>query len=532
MKFELRGQTAAALVIRTGEVELLALSGKTVKGRVRIALEGRDEGYLVSAIRRALESSGLKSRKLAVSIPSEDALFRFFTVPQVPKSELDSVVQFEARKYVPFKIDTLVWDYRAIPVPVIRQIDVIFSAVSRELFRQYAEALAAAGVQPVLIEPRSAGLARLAGRGAGAESLDFSCIVEIDQERAHLAIVRNQVPYLTRDMVFASTAAPAEAAAESGPAASAAEADDAVDPRARRLMSELSVSINFFVREYPSTRIGRVVLFGEEGLVGPWCKWLGEQLHCPVELGTAMVQAHIDGDLPLTFAPAVGLIQALNRPAERSIDFMRRAAVKPAQVRSKAAAGHVSPAQIFDAFKRPQAVVSVTLAACALAGLFFFERLLVSDEQDKLRQRVSLRPDVAAEVNAMSTEEVTAFKEKVERQMNLLKTAIEQRVRVAAKLDAVARELPDGIWLTNVSFENRMDEAGKSRFQMMVRGACYLGEAGQELGAIQRFGERVKRNQSFISGFSLAQVEQINAQVSPTMHEYRSFQLNCNSERL
>jgi hypothetical protein len=132
----------------------------------------------------------------------------------------------------------------------------------------------------------------------------------------------------------------------------------------------------------------------------------------------------------------------------------------------------------------------------------------------------------------MSTGDITVFKEKVERQLTFVKTVVAQRVSIASKLDAVARELPEGVWLTGVQFENRMDDAGKSRFQMTVRGACYLGEAGQELGAIQRFGERVKRNHSFISGFSLAQVEQISAQVSPTRHEYRSFQLNCDSERL
>ena len=537
MKFGLPGGVTAGLVIRTNEVEILAMKGKTVASRVRVAIEGKEDHHLISAIRQAVEAAGLKTRRLAVSIPSQDVLFRFFTVPAVPKTELDAVVQFEARKYVPFKTDTLVWDYRAVPAKGSNQLEIVFSAVSKELFQQLQDALAAAGIQPVLVEPRSVSLARLVEPAKGAASEEFACVVEVERDAAHLAIVKNRLPYLTRDVVFAAAAeAPPEPPAAQEPAAQEPAAADAsrareVDPRGQRLLSELSVSMNFFLREYPSTTIGRVLVFGEEGVVGPWCGWLSGQLHRAVEMGNACVDPRVAGSLPLTFAPALGLLEAARQPAEASLNFLRRSAAKPAAgQRSRAGAAWLSMPELLAVLKTPQAVVCIGLAACALGGFWFLERRSVSAERDRLNQSIASRPDIGSALDAMSKEETGSLKEKAEAQLAFLKQVIDQRLRVAAKLDAVARALPDGVWITGLTFEDRMSPSGKKQFRMAIRGACFLGETGQELSAIHTFEEQVKRNPAFFSGFSVVQVDQIDAKTSAEQ-TYRAFQLNCNSER-
>ncbi len=542
MTFQRPFGVTAGLVIRTGEVDILAMNmkGKAIISRVRVTIEGKEDCHLISAIQRAVEAAGLRTKRLAVSIPSQDVLFRFFTVPTVPKTELDVVVQFEARKYVPFKMETLVWDYRAVAAKGPGQLDIVFSAVSRELFQQFQGVFAAAGIQPRLVEPRSVSLARLVEPANGSAPEEFVCIVEAERDTAHLAIVKNHLPYLTRDIVFAAAEVPSasespvvEALLEQPPGQEpvVAEAWQAwrADPRGQHLLSELSVSMNFFLREYPSTTINRVILFGEEGVVGPWCRGLSDELHCAVEMGKSCVDSRVEGGLPLTFASALGLLEAAKRSAEVPLDFLKRsAAVQHGRAR---AGGRFLLAEILAAFKTPQAVVCIGLAVCALGRLWFLEGLSVSAERGQFNQLVASRPDIGSTLNAMSKEETESLKEKAEAQRAFLKQMIDQRVRVAAKLDAVARALPDGVWLTNLSFENPMGSSGKGQFQMAIRGACFLGEMGQELNAIHKFEEQVKRNPVFFSGFSIAQVDRIDAQTAADHRAYRSFQLNCSSER-
>ena len=534
--------SVAGLVIRTGEVEILAMKGKTVTSRVRVAIQGKDDRDLVAAIEQARTAAGLKGKRLAVSMPSQDVLFRFFTVPQVPKSELDSVVQFEARKYIPFRIETIVWSYAATPVKESNQLEIVFSAMSRDLFRQLQDVCIAAGVHPSLMEPRSVSLSRLIPPSKSPK--EFTCLVEVEEDAAHLAIVKDHLPYLTRDILFsrvpdaksepmgeAAVGFPSQGVGVAGDTAAPADAAGP-DARVQRLLSELSVSINFFLREYPSTTIDRVVLFGQETVIGPWCAWLAEQLHCQVELGNTVVDSKVEGGLPLTFAPALGLLEAVRRPAAAPLDFLRRSTVKsaaaqPVQMRLP----KISGGDILAAMKTPQGVMAIILSACLLGGWSFLEGLSVSAERAQLDQLVMARPNLESRLNGMSTKELQGLKDSAESQLKFLKQLIEHRVALAGKLDAVANALPEGLWLTHVSFEDAMTPSGRSQARMAIRGACYLGQSDREMGAIHQFEEQVKRDQKFFTGFSVAQVDSIDAQQTPEQRSYRAFQLNCNPGR-
>ena len=191
---------STGLVIRAQEVEVLSLRGKTVASRVCMPIEGREGSHIVQAIRKALAEASVETKRLAVSIPSREVLFRYFTIPQMPKQEWDAAVQFEARKYIPFKPETLVWDYRATASSSPDRLDVIFSAIPREAFSQVQELLTAADIQPTRIEPSSLSLARLLEPKKGTPSNEFVCLVDIEQDTAHLAIVKDRMPYLVRDI--------------------------------------------------------------------------------------------------------------------------------------------------------------------------------------------------------------------------------------------------------------------------------------------------------------------------------------------
>ena len=553
MNFSRSGSGASAgLVIRTKEVELLSVRGKSVASRVRVPIDGDTEQHVIQAIQQALSTAGLKTKRLAVSITSRDVLFRFFTIPAMPKTEWDSAVQFEARKYIPFKTESLVWDYRAKPSTTSdQQLEVIFSAIPKDTFVQVQEVLASAGVQPTILEPTSLSLARLIDPAKGASPNEFVCLVDVEQEVAHLAIVKDQMPHLTRDISLLHSAQLPEAGGgpgsaeagtvppQAGPVAAPGDGGEverrsAVDPQAERLLSELSVSMDFFMREHPSTTIPLVMLFGDETVVGPWGRWLAERLHCAVELGTGIVESRIQGGLPLSFASALGLLQATKSPPGARLDFLKRSAVKSSVAPPPASA--VAASGALASLKSPRVTASVGLAAGALGVLWFAGTLLAASEQRQLSQTIRSRPDVGWGLHQMTKKDLDPIKEKADQQLTSLKQMMNQRVSLAAKLDALARALPDGMWLTGFTFENRPGAAGTvSQLRLVISGACFLGGTGQELSVIQQFEEEMKHNATFFKGFSTAQLDQIDARVGGAdrqqQYTYRTFQLNCNSER-
>ena len=131
----------------------------------------------------------------------------------------------------------------------------------------------------------------------------------------------------------------------------------------------------------------------------------------------------------------------------------------------------------------------------------------------------------------MSATELQDMQNRAQAQVTLLKTIMDQRVSVAAKLDALVRSMPDGVWLTKLSFDNTLDGDGRSRARLVIGGACYLSEASKELTAIQQFEQQVKPNPKFFSGFAAAQLNQNSAEDPLSQHSYRTFELSCNSDR-
>ncbi len=517
----------AGLVIRSQEVELLGMRGRTVTSRVRVPIEGAEPEHLAAAIRKALAAAAISPKRMAVSLPTQEVLFRYFTIPVVPKAECDAVVQFEARKYIPFKTELLIWDYRAAPAPDGKRLEIIFAAVPREIFQHVHDALAAAGVPPLLIEPRSLSLARLLPGAKGASADDFTCLVDVETDAAHLAIVKQRMPYLTRDIELLPPAQPDAAGGEPAVVEPPAEA---VDLRAQRLLSELSVSMDFFMREHPSTTISRILVFGDETVVAPWCPWLGDQLHRPVELGHGVLAGHVDRELPLSFASAVGLLQA--EPAGAPIDFLRRSLVQTGGARAAAPGAAGALGQLKAAVREPRmAVGAATLAGLMLAG-WIAGRMMLGAEERRLAQLSAAAPSSHWGLAQAKQAELDALRQKAGAQLELLKRIMNRRLRVAPKLDALVRALPQGVWLTGLDFTDSLTMNPRSESSFLLQGACYLGDARYELTTLQNFESNLKQNAQFAEGFAAIRLQKMNAQDDPQQrYAYHTFELTCQAGR-
>ncbi len=525
------GGANTGLVIRAGSVELLSLQGAKVATRISVPIEGKEESHLTAAIQKVLDAAGFKIKKLPVSFPTQDVLFRFFTMPAVPKAEWDTAVQFEVRKYIPFKTDSLVWDYYVVDAGAANKLEVIFAAIQRDAFETIQHALAAARVQPTLMEPRSLSLARLVESAKGAAPGEFVCLVDVDGPTAHLAIVKNGVPYLARDILLPATT--------DQPTGATADAPGAIDPQAQRLLSELSVSIDFFTREYPSAGIVNVWLFGNEQLIRPWCQWFSDQLRCPVDIGSSLLERRVEGGLPTSFASAVGLLQAQKSRGGASVDFLKRGATaKGPTFQSRPAASAAmptpmpTPASLLASLQSPQMAGFGAAAAAILIGLWLLGSSQVGGQRQRLAQLQQTRPNVGWGIDGRTAEELKPIESEAQAQLGILKQIIEQRVSATAKFDALAHSLPDGIWLTDVSYEDLFDVSGKSQVRMLVKGACYLEEFAREESAMFELEERMKHHAGFSRGFGAIRLEEVRVKNDEEQrYSYGTFQLNSTSDR-
>ncbi|MBI4003894.1 MAG: pilus assembly protein PilM [Candidatus Omnitrophica bacterium] len=497
------------LVLRHDAVEVVQLArglgGTKVVKSARAAVA---DGNLAAAIRSAMGTAGITAKRVAVALPPQDVLLRAFSIPPIPRSEVDTAVQFEARKYLPFKLTDLVWDYAVVPRSD-KQITVIFAAVERAALLRIQESLRAAGLEPLCIEPCSVSLARAVQRARQQPPQRAAAAVNITGDSAHIAIVREGKVYLAREVRL--TAEP-----------DASQSSETSDPRAMRLASELRLSMEFFAREFADTPVERVLLFGEPTLVTRWRQELAAGLGCAVESAEG-------GSLAL----AVGLaLRAADRSAP--FDLLRRIAQPRPSTAREALLGHPvfeRASKLLASMNRP--VLGLCLAAAvAVVALMWMAgaRQLVSEHR-RLELAVHSRPEVGFGLAGRSQADLEPVRQRLEDHLAFLHRIIEERTPLASKLDALARTVPNGIWLTSLSYQDELSAAGQSQAMLSLQGACFLDGEGPEMSAIREFEETMKRNKAFSEGFSSVQLQEISVKSTPKQrYTYRTFQVHCRKE--
>ncbi|MBI3319086.1 MAG: pilus assembly protein PilM [Candidatus Omnitrophica bacterium] len=520
-------RTGVGLVLRPHAIEVVEVRqgfrGTTVTKHARVPLTATDDAAVIAAIRTAVETSRISTTRVAVTVPAQEVLLRSFRLPLIPKTEWNTAIQFEARKYIPFKTEELAWGFHAVEERSVKQLMVVFVGIRTESFERVQRVVAAAGLEATCLEAPWASLARLATAQQGVPDDQFLAVVEIEpSSMARIVIVKNQVPYLTRDVNLTSQETPAD--------------QPSVEPKgAEKLLSEIRLSFDFFTREHPSTSINQLLLFGNAATAAPYAAWLAQQLRCVVALGSLPLEGATDKPADLGLGLAVGLALRELRPSEAiKLDFAQRAAVPttaPSTFLDKILES--SPVKIDPALVRAllmPTLVSIGVAMAAVSAVAVHGHRQVLAAKEEFERTVRSFSAVGYGLASKQEDELHALQQLADRQTAFLRNTIEQRVSVTEKLDALAKALPEGVWLDTVTYQNPLEGGASSASSLTLQGSCFLPEAGNEVATISDFIQRIKADRAFFKGFATTKLVGI-ATAQRSAYAYRTFELNCQSER-
>ncbi len=547
-----------SLVIRPGTVEVIqavqGLQGIRVTHATRVSVKGSDDAHMVEAISTALDLAHVKTRSgIGVCLAAQDVLLRFFTIPLLPKPEWTNAIQFEARKYVPFKTSDLIWCYQAVEQRAASQLAVVFTAIRKDAFERLQGWLSQADVQATFIEGQSSSLARAVANVQSARSAEVVAAIDVDEAAsvAHVIILKGDLLYLARDINLTARAGGEPALMEPSPEAAAPTVGEGAasfdqgseterapetassneDHRVERLLGEIRLSLDFFAREHPGLALSRVVLFGDAHTVQPWSVWLSEQLHCPVEVGALPLATPRGQSMSLEYASALGTMLRQFKPAPTQCNFLVSAKSVAPRVTVTLSRG-LNPQEarvILKAMTKPLAIQSV-VAAIGLGVLWYVVRQNVATAHAQLAAAKQQQHEMKWKLDARSQEELAALQQQAQQRIGVLRGLVDDRVIVTEKLDALARALPDGIWLEGFRYDNRFLDQTRTETSLTIRGACFLPEEkSTELSVIGEFTSRVRRDPRFFNGFTSAQLGEISVKEDNPRYTYRTFKLNCSS---
>jgi type IV pilus assembly protein PilM len=91
-----------------------------------------DEIKMAPYLKEEFKKNKIENTDIRVSLSGRDLIIRNFAMPILPRQELSNAVNFEVKKYIPFKVEDLVSDFQLYTDKFGRKSYVLFVGIKKE----------------------------------------------------------------------------------------------------------------------------------------------------------------------------------------------------------------------------------------------------------------------------------------------------------------------------------------------------------------------------------------------------------------
>ena len=435
------------------------------------------EDYIVEAIKRVFKENNVKPGNVAAAMSSEDAMVRYFQMPKIPKKEWSTAVHFEAKRYIPFRMEDVCSDFQVMPSrDMSNSMDVVFVAVKRKTLETFVSIVERTGIKPVIIEPAPFSLMRALNAAEQIDSKVNTAIVNIDETSANINILRNGVPYIIRDMPLS------ENISEGKPS----------EPVFEKLLAEIKLSFDFYEKQFPAETIDKIIIQSKTPLEN-WHEIVGKELQIPVEVGDPLRGIRIKkGIVPPRLTIAFGL--ALRSVSDPFVDI------------------NLYKEKLLANKQKELFVKMIFLEASIAVFLLILLKVLsmkaVGPLTNELNETLAERPKIEVSIKKQDIKELERLKNEMASNKMIIENVISHRTYLTSRLSDLVAMTPGNLWLTEISFEEKVDEKDVSvvRRKINIKGYCVPDYKVTAADTINNFLIDLKEGKSISSGMSKADI--------------------------
>jgi general secretion pathway protein L len=163
-----------------------------------------------AAVRAAF--SGLRADAAATALSGERAFVRFVSLPAAAQKELGSVLSFEVESTLPFELDDCVMDHRLLsilPGDAAAQLPILAGVAFSEEIRECISLVQrGTGIEPQRVGVGPLPLVNLAQVAPGLAAAETAALIEIDEDRIEVLILRRGEPRFARSLSLGTLGLP------------------------------------------------------------------------------------------------------------------------------------------------------------------------------------------------------------------------------------------------------------------------------------------------------------------------------------
>ncbi|MBP7216323.1 MAG: pilus assembly protein PilM [Candidatus Omnitrophica bacterium] len=498
--------TTLGIYVGTNGVSLVEAKGSKVASTIQISQERimganvseadakiPSEIRLIALLNDEFRKSRIIAKNAALVLPGKELIIRTFEMPRMSSKELNSTVAFEARKYIPFKIEELVFDFQVYPDRVSRNNLILLVGIKKETLDKYRMMFSQLKLDLVSLEYagfsvlRLFKMARAQDRGVvGVLAADF-----VESDEAKCMVLENGFPLFTRDIMLAGEAEESPDQKKS--------ADSAV--LLEKLKSELRISLDYYHRKFPTKNFTRLQVTCDKNFFHDI-----EMLVRDFGLSAQLVDVEQGMGRAMPFS--LGVVKGYGVSQYKTTRIFPNANLltQKAKPKKQEFALPTQPASsVFEGVSLNPAMLVLVAAICLTpVGIVISKRIPL---ERKLLDIRSQRPAVKSLTGEETFQEITAVSQDIVLKLSALEKLFNEKEFLTEPLNVIPEAIVSGVWLEDFSFTKQF---GQDEAVLDLKGVAYAADSEKEFQMLNTFYMNLKNNAVFANHFndiSLASLE-------------------------
>jgi hypothetical protein len=472
------------------DINLVETSGRKIVNNIRLPhpklevseLEEKipTDVKIMALLKDAFRSYKINASDATFCISGQDLVIRTFEIPLLPQSELRSGINFEAKKYIPFKLEDLDYDFQVYFNKKNKTSLVLFVGIKKEILASYVSFAKQLNLKINALEYSAFSVLRfvkLAGLSDGGVIASL-CFDLNNEDEANFTVFENGFSLFSRDFDFVGEPAGFEQTAESD-----------LLQKQEKLKNEIQVSFDYYNRKFPEKEVKNFFIVADKESHQGLKSFFAESsiparfVDTQKVLGKSTVYSSI---LVKSFAASL----FKTAPLKIKINLVG-ARLKAA----RAAAVVGSPFALLEGIKLDLKYIFLGVVICV--AVFGYGFMRTQSAQQELEAVKNQRVKISSVATGDDFQELSALSSKYRQKIKALDNLVKDQPYVTPLLSALPRALPTGAWLESFSFNQNKDQS----LELVLSGGVYLEDGDQEFESVNTFLTNLKKDPVFFKYF-------------------------------
>lgn len=166
-----------------------------------------DRDVVVDTIAELMEVNEIQSKDVVTAVSGRAVIVKKIQMDKMTDDEARAAINWEAEQHIPFDIDDVSLDFQVLNRDASpERMDVLLCAAKREMLEARANLIRAAGLSPSIIDIDSFAVQNAYEHAYDHEEGSVTLLLNVGCFVSNVNIVKDGIPYFTRDLSFAGNA--------------------------------------------------------------------------------------------------------------------------------------------------------------------------------------------------------------------------------------------------------------------------------------------------------------------------------------